>query len=341
MLDTSARLLRLLVLLYSRGHGSGRELAERLEITERTLRRDIDRLRSLGYPIRSSVGIGGGYRLEAGVSLPPLVLEDDEALAVILALRTVAAGNITGVENAALRALVKLEQVLPSRIRKRFKPLHKAVASLYPNVPSVAPDVLLALAVAHDNRRRAVFHYRDKVGRVTTRAVEPHGLVHTGTRWYLVAWDEDRHDWRTFRVDRIEGDVSAESQFAQRQLPEGGIAAYVSRSVASSAQRFEASVVFFAPLARVQLHIPPLVGCLKPIDAQRCHLTSGAQSLEMLAIHIMLVGEEFEIEEPPELVQYVRDLSARLHRATQRGAVESKNDSSRKICKEHESTSSH
>lgn len=322
MLDTSARLLRLLVLLYSRDHGSGRDLAERLEVTARTLRRDIDRLRSLGYPIRSSVGVGGGYRLEAGTSLPPLVLEDDEALAVILALRTVAAGNITGVENAALGALVKLEQVLPPRIRKRFQPLHDAVASLYPKGPSVDPDLLLALALAHSNRQRSGFRYRDKMDRVTTRSVEPHGLVHTGTRWYLVAWDEDRDDWRTFRVDRIEGELSSDGQFARRQSPDGGIAAYVARSVASSAHTYQASVVFFAPLDRVRPHIPNHIGNLEPMDAQECRLKSGSQSLQSLAIHIMLVGEEFKIEQPPELRQYVRKLSARLHRATQRGAAE-------------------
>ncbi len=316
MIDTSTRLLRLLVLLYARGFWPGPELAERLEITQRTLRRDIDRLRNLGYRIHSSAGVGGGYHLEAGTSLPPLALQDDEALAVTLALRTVAAGNIAGVEDAALRALVKLEQVLPSRLRQRLEPLHQAVASLYPTGPSVRPDILSALAAAHHNRQRTSFRYRDKEGRASTRSTEPHGVVHTGARWYLVAWDENRDDWRTFRVDRIEHIVSTGARFIPRDVPEGDVAAYVSRSIASSVHTFRARVTFHAPLARVQPRMHPLAGYLQPIDAHRCRLEVGAHTLDGLAMYIVLVGEEFEIEDPPELVEHIRELVSRLHRAT-------------------------
>ncbi len=318
MLDTSARLLRLLVLLYARGFWSGSQLAECLEVSERTLRRDIDRLRSLGYQIRSDVGVGGGYRLEAGASLPPLALEDDEALVVALALRTVAAGTVAGVENAALRALTKLEQVLPSRLRQRIKPLYEAVASLYPTGPRVRSGILSALAGAHHSCQRSSFRYRDSTGRTSARSTEPHGLVHTGSCWYLVAWDEDRRDWRTFRVDRIEGEVTTGSRFAPRDVPDGGAAAYVSRSIASNPYAYRARVTFHAPLARVHERVHPLAGFLHPIDAGRCRLESGAHSLGGLAMHIVLVGEEFEIEEPPELVEHVRELAARLHRAAGR-----------------------
>ena len=318
MLETSARLLRLLALLQARSLWSGADLATRLEVTERTIRRDVDRLRSLGYPVHSSVGVAGGYQLGAGASLPPLLLDDDEALAVAVALRTAAAGTVAGVEQAALRALAKLEQVLPKRVRTRVQALHQAVAPLYFEGPRVRSEVLSTLAAACRNHERATFRYSDGKGRGTLRRTEPHGLVHTGSRWYLVAWDEHREDWRTFRVDRVEGDVTVGARFVPREIPEGDAAAYVSRSVASRPYRYRARVLLHAPLERVRERVPPLAGYLRRVDDERCRLESGADSLSGLAVHIALLGEDFEIEDPPELLEHVRTLAARLRRSTRR-----------------------
>ncbi len=316
MLDSSARLLRLLALLQARGFWSGADLAERLEVTPRTVRRDVDRLRRLGYPVHSSVGVAGGYQLGAGASLPPLLLEDDEALAVSLGLRTAAAGSVTGVEQAALRALAKLEQVLPQRVRRRVTELRDAVAPLYFQGPRVRAELLSALAAACRHHQCATFRYADAKGRASVRRVEPHGLVHTGSRWYLAAWDEDREDWRTFRVDRIEGEVSAGARFLPRDVPQGDVAAYVSRSVASSPYKVRARVLFHAPLSRIREQVPPLAGYLRRVDKNRCRLEWGADSLKAMAATIAMLGEDFEIEQPPELVEHVRELAERLLRAT-------------------------
>lgn len=318
MLETSARLLRLLALLQARAFWSGADLAQQLKVTERTIRRDIDRLRSLGYPVRSSVGVAGGYQLGAGASLPPLLLEDDEALAVALGLRTAAAGTVAGVEEAALRALAKLEQVLPQRVRRRVKALHEAVAPLYSTGPRVRAEVLSALAAACRHRERAAFGYGDRQGRVTARRTEPHGLVHTGARWYLAAWDEDREDWRTFRVDRIAGNITTGPRFVPRDVPEGEVAAFVSRSVAARPYTYRARVLFHAPLSRVRERVPPLEGYLRRVGNDRCRLELGGSSLGALAVHLALVDEDFEIEDPPELVDHVRTLAARLRRSTRR-----------------------
>lgn len=321
MIETSARLLRLLTLLQARGFWTGAELTERLEVTARTLRRDVERLRNLGYPVRSSTGVAGGYQLGAGASLPPLLLEDDEALAVALGLRTAAAGTVTGVEEAALRALAKLDQVLPARLQRRVDAMHAAVAPLYHDGPRVQAGILSALAGACRNHERVGFHYGDRQGRPSQRRVEPHGLVHTGSRWYLVAWDEEREDWRTFRVDRIEGKIAAGRRFTPRSVPEGGVAAYVSRSVASRPYPYVARVVFHAPRSRVAQRVSPMGGYLQPIDDERCRLETGAHSLDVLAMHITLVGEAFEVEEPIELVHALEQLAQRMRRAVRCSAV--------------------
>lgn len=316
MVGTSARLLRLLSLLQSRGFWSGADLAARLEVTERTVRRDVDRLRGLGYPVDSSVGVAGGYRLGAGASLPPLHLDDDEALAVALGLRTAAVGNVVGVEQAALRAMAKLEQVLPDKLRGRLAALHDAVAPMYLDTPQVRPDVLSSFAAACRNHQVAAFRYADGRGRTTERTTEPHGVVHTGWRWYLAAFDHDRDDWRTFRLDRIEGTVSLGARFTPRDLPDGDVRAYIARSVSSRPYRYRARVLIHAPLARVRTRIPPLAGHLRRVDSKRCRLECGADSLTMLAVHIAGLGEDFEVENPPELQQELEDLAARLLRST-------------------------
>jgi predicted DNA-binding transcriptional regulator YafY len=315
-MDTSVRMLRLLSLLQARGFWPGAELAERLEVTPRTLRRDVDRLRSLGYPVRSSSGVAGGYQLGAGASLPPLLLDDDEAIAVALALRTAAAGTIVGMEEVAVRTLAKLEQVLPARLRQRVTALHDAIVPLHFGGPRVEPRLLSTLAGASRNHERASFRYGDIQARITERTTEPHGLVYTGSRWYLAAWDQSSSDWRTFRVDRILGDVTLGSRFTRRELPYGDVASYVSNSVASRPYPFRARVIFHAPRARVAERIPPLAGHLVVVDDQRCVLETGSHSIDSLALYIAAVGEDFEICEPPELADTMRRLAERLARAT-------------------------
>ena len=315
MLDTSSRLLRLLALLQSRRDWAGPELAARLEITPRTVRRDIDRLRSLGYPVESSSGLAGGYRLAAGSNLPPLLLEDDEALAVSLGLRMATTGTVSGMEDSALRALAKLEQVMPARLRTRVRNLHAAVSPLGVSGPSVPHERLSALAVACRGLQCIRFGYTDHDGKAGERLVEPHALVCTASRWYLLAWDRMRADWRTFRVDRIGGEVRAGERFLPRQVPDGDAAAYVSRAISMQPYAVRARIVLHAPLARMRERIPPSVGRLTRVDAQRCRLEVGAPRHDVLAGHLAMLDVDFTVEEPFELIDRVRAMARRLSRA--------------------------
>ena len=217
MLSSSNRLLRLLSLLQTRRHWAGGELAQTLAVHPRTLRRDIDRLRELGYPIQASSGVAGGYVFRSGNALPPLLLDDDEALTVAITLRTAATGSVGGVEEAALRALVKLEQVMPARLRHKVDALRAALVPLARNGPLVDAGQLAALAAACRDQLRVNFDYTDGRGQASTRQVEPQGLAHTGYRWYLVAWDPAREDWRIEIGDR--GPGMTETQLSQALLP--------------------------------------------------------------------------------------------------------------------------
>ncbi len=322
MLQTSARLLRLLSLLQARRYWSGGDLAEALEVTARTLRRDIDRLRSLGYPVDSTSGTAGGYRLGAGASMPPLLLDDDEAMAVSVGLRTAAGGSIAGIEDAAVRALVKLEQVLPARLRRRMLALHAHIVPLRRPGPTVAADVIATIASACRDREKLIFQYRDRNAAATERVIEPHGLVHTGSRWYLVAWDAARGDWRTFRVDRIQPPMATRDRFVPRTVPGEDLAAYVSRSIASVQYDVRALVLLHAPMELVAERVSSCSGVLEPIDAQRCLLHMGAHSLDALAMWIAFVGVEFEVRDPPELAEHVLRASERLFRAVGRFAAD-------------------
>jgi predicted DNA-binding transcriptional regulator YafY len=217
--------------LQARADWSSRELADRLGVTTRTVRNDVQRLRSLGYPVHASPGVGGGYRLGAGAALPPLLLDDEEAVAVAIGLRTAAAGSVTGIQETSVRALAKLEQVLPSRLRHRVNALQAATVEIAASGPTVDPEVLTAIAGACRDHQRLRFDYRDHDGSATIRTVEPHRLVHDRGRWYLVAWDVDRADWRTFRADRIQPRVPTGTRFAPRELPGGDVATYLLRGV--------------------------------------------------------------------------------------------------------------
>jgi predicted DNA-binding transcriptional regulator YafY len=315
MLNTSARLLRLLSLLQSRRYWAGSELAEELEVTARTLRRDVDRLRSLGYPVNSTSGIAGGYRLGAGAALPPLLLDDDEAVAVSVGLRTAAGGTVEGMEEAAVRALAKLEQVLPSRLRRRVAALHSFIVPLANGGPTVNATSLSTIAGACRDRERLRFRYRSQNGAESQRNVEPSGLVHTGRRWYLVAWDVGREDWRTFRVDRIQAKISTSIRFVPREPPDQDLAKFVSRSVASAPYPFQGRVILHAPIEQMAERVSPRAGFLQAIDAHSCELRTGAPSLDTLAAWVAVLGVDFEVREPPELFEHMKNLADRLGRA--------------------------
>lgn len=317
MLQTSARLLRLLSLFQVQRYWSGSDLSQRLDVTSRTLRRDVDRLRSLGYPVHSTSGTAGGYQLGAGANLPPLLLDDDEAVAVALGLRTSASGSVTGIEEASVRALTKLEQVLPPRLRHRVAALHGFIVPLSRRGPTVDAERLAAIAAACRDHECVRFNYQDRAGAPTARNVEPHRLVHTGYRWYLAAWDTSRKDWRTFRVDRIEGKLKTSIRFKPRKPPEGDFALYVSKSLAQVPYPYRARVTLRTTVEVLAARIPPSAGVLESIDEQSCVLRTGSQSLEWLTVQLTMLGVDFEVHEPPELIAYIRQLTDRLGRATQ------------------------
>lgn len=316
MLTSSARLLRLLSLFQARRYWSGADLADRLEVTSRTLRRDVDRLRSLGYPVNSTPGAAGGYQLGVGASLPPLLLDDDEAVAVAVGLRTAASGTVAGIEESSVRALAKVEQVLPSRLRRRVAALHSFILPLTESGPTVDAAMLLTISAACRDSEKLRFGYLSREGAATDREVEPHRLVHTGRKWYLAAWDSSRNNWRTFRVDRIQGKISSGSRFAPRRPPEGGFAAYVSKSVSFTPNPQKATILFRASVKAVAQRMPSAAGMLESVDEHTCLFHAGSRSLEMLSVYLAWIGFDFEVQEPPELVECLRSLAERFRRAT-------------------------
>lgn len=306
MLTSSTRLLRLLSLLQTRSHWLGPELAERLEVHPRTLRRDVDRLRQLGYPVQASSGVAGGYAFRAGQALPPLLLDDEEALAVSIALRTATAGAVGGIEEPALRALVKLEQAMPLRLREQVDALRSTILPLDRVGPVVEASVLATLASACRDQLRLGFSYEDGKGRATQRTVEPQGVVHTGMRWYLVAWDCDRSDWRTFRIDRMVAEPAVGAHFAPRPGPDGGdLKAYVSRSITAAPHADQARVVLHAPYAEMARRIPQSAGVVTALaDGQRCQLECAAS--DSLVFWLMALDVEFEVLAPVSLQERLR-----------------------------------
>ncbi|CAN7363032.1 YafY family protein [Pseudoxanthomonas sp. LjRoot168] len=310
MLSTSNRLLRLLSLMQSRRHWTGAELSQRLEIDRRTLRRDVERLRELGYPIDASPGLGGGYRLGAGSAMPPVLLEDDEAVAVAVALRT-AAASVGRMEDTALRLLSKLDQWLPARLRKRASALYSVTLSLAGGLPTSDVDLLLRIAGACRDGFRLRMHYRDRSQRATERLIEPLRLVHTGSRWYLVAWDLKREDWRTFRVDRVEALHDTGTQFPPRAFP-GDVADYVAKSITQPFTRFQVRLRLPGSIEEQAARVPPWCGILEAGDADHCMLELGAESVDALLALMALIGPDFEIVDDRGLLPDLRAASARL-----------------------------
>jgi predicted DNA-binding transcriptional regulator YafY len=314
MLETSARLLRLLALLQARRDWTGPQLAERLEVTTRTVRNDIGRLRTLGYPVHATPGTTGGYRLGAGAALPPLLLDDEEAVAVAVGLRTAAGGGVAGIEETALRALGKLEQVLPSRLRHRVNALHNATVSIPGSGPTVDAAVLTTIAVAVQARERLRFEYESYDGTAGVRTVEPHRLVHTRGRWYLVAWDLARDDWRRFRADRIRPRTPTGPRFTARTDPEGGVVAYLEKGLGSATWRYRARVKVHAPAGQVAARLPAAVQ-VEPIDEHTCFADVGSDSPHTLALWLGMLDADFEVTDSPELAAHLRELAGRYTRA--------------------------
>ncbi|MER5318420.1 helix-turn-helix transcriptional regulator [Streptosporangium roseum] len=312
MADTTARVLRLLSLLQAHREWPGPELAGRLEVSPRTLRRDIDRLRELGYPVHATTGPAGGYRLEAGTAMPPLLLDDEEAVAIAVGLRTAASGGVTGIEETSLRALAKLEQVLPSRLRRRVNTLQTQTVAVRGWWPTVDPDTLALLAQASRDHERLRFGYRRRDGTESARLVEPYRLASTGRRWYLVGWDTDRRDWRTFRVDRLTSPLATGVRFGPREPPPG----YVEESVVAPISRYRAVVTLYAPLEVVADRFSAPGAMIEALDEHSCLLRTGGDSLEWLALTIGMLGLDFTVHDPPELAGYVGLLAARLQAST-------------------------
>jgi predicted DNA-binding transcriptional regulator YafY len=315
VLKASARILRLLSLLQARREWSGAELAERLEVDVRTVRRDVDRLRALDYAIEASAGPGGGYRLGPGAATPPLLLEDDEAVAVAVALGA-AAATVVGLEQIALRVLVKLDQLLPARLRRRLSALQAVTLALGPGPARVEPRTLMGAAAAARDQVRLRFRYRDQHEAVTAREVEPMRLVHTGRVWYLVAWDTGRDDWRTFRLDRIDAQagLARGERFVPREPP-GGFSAYVARAMGRRPSRRRARLTLPLPLAEARRRVPAWVGALEADGERASVLTVSADGDDGIAALAVLAGAELTLREPAEAAGALREAARRLLRA--------------------------
>ena len=307
MPKTSARLLALLSLLQARRDWPGALLAERLEVSPRTVRRDVDRLRELGYPVVASKGPEGGYRLEAGAEMPPLLFDDEQVVALAVALQT-AATTGAGIEEAAARALHTVRQVMPSRLRHRIDAFQVTAVERHRPYPQVAPEVLVALGAAVHAREILRFDY---AGAYPPRRAEPHHLVTWGRRWYLVAWDLDRTAWRTFRADRITPRTPTGPRFTPRELPGGSVAAYVSAKFQGDGTwPCQGELILHLPAADVAPYIGD--GVVEELDQSRCRLTLGSWSWPGLAGMICRFDANFEVVGPEELRTAVADLAVRF-----------------------------
>jgi predicted DNA-binding transcriptional regulator YafY len=318
VLETSTRLLRILSLLLARREWPGPELAERLGVTTRTVRTDVDRLRSMGYAIDAVPGPGGGYRLgPGGAAIPPLLVDDDEAVAIAIGLRAAALSGLGGVEEASIGALSKLERVLPSHLRHRIASVHAAMSEMPMPGPTTDAETLLSLSAAIGGRERVRFTYADHHGRGSRRDVEPHRIVHWGRRWYLVAWDPGRVDWRTFRVDRLELYGAPGPRFEPRPLVEGDATALVRRGASRAPWATVGRVRLAMAADEATARLPPHIE-IEADGPDRCVINVGSDSPRMLAAWVGLLDVDFEVLEPPELVDGVAALAHRYARAAHR-----------------------
>ncbi len=316
MLRASGRLLRLLTLLQSRATWTGPELAERIAVTPRTLRRDVDRLRALGYPIDATRGVAGGYALGAGAALPPLSLDEDEATAVFVGLHATVGTDVSGAGTAALRALTKLDRVLPARLRKNFRALQGSVVAVAARGRPLSLASVATLARACVERDVTRIAYRARDGATTERVVEPLRLVHVGALWYLVAWDPAKSDWRTFRLDRMKRVEPTEKRFAARPPPSDDLAAWVTRAISSAPHPFRAKVALAASLEDVRPRVGAFDALFERAPEGRCMMEVGAPTLDVLIARILWLGLDFEVlEGPRELREHLARVAKRLRGA--------------------------
>jgi predicted DNA-binding transcriptional regulator YafY len=316
MANTSSRTLRLLSLFQTQRYWSGAELAERLGVSARTLRRDVDRLRELGYPVEAHRGIDGGYQLAAGAALPPLAVDDDEAVAVAFGLRAAAQGAVAGMEDAAISALSKIVQVMPPRLRRRVDALNAVtVPATWGSGPVVDAEVLMTVAQACRDEVRMRFTYTGRGAETSERHVEPHRLVALGRRWYLVAYDMIRHDWRSFRLDRMEQPRGTGARFRPRTLPAEDAAAFVRAGIENVPRVYSIEALVHTSADHVRAALGPW-GTVEEVDAQRTRLRMTADSLDWPALALGTVGADFEVLHPAELVEYLREWAGRFQRAT-------------------------
>ncbi|SDP26683.1 HTH domain-containing protein [Nakamurella panacisegetis] len=312
MLDPSARLLALLSLLQLRREWTGQELADRFDVDPRTIRRDVDKLRELGYPVHATRGVAGGYRLAPGTRMPPLLLDDAEAVAVAIGLRTVAATSIAGIEETSVSALTKLDQVLPERLRKRVRALGAATSAVPLGGPSTDVEVLATLAAACRDSQRVRFAYTAGAG--SQRYAEPAALVHSGFNWYLVAFDLDRQDWRVFRLDRIRGEVRRADRGRPREVPGGDPAAFVQARAGRSGglDAAPARIRVQATAAAIRGRVAPDSVTVAPDGENSCLVsTVGPWSITFL-IWMTLLDEPMELLGPPDFIDAAKSFVNRL-----------------------------
>ncbi|WP_214403265.1 helix-turn-helix transcriptional regulator [Pseudonocardia lacus] len=317
MANTSSRTLRLLSLLQTRRYWPGPVLAERLGVSPRTLRRDVDRLRELGYPVEASRGVDGGYQLAAGATLPPLILDDEEAVALAVGMQAATQGAASGIQDAAVRALAKVVQVMPARLRRRVDAVRTAtVPGSWGGAPgpAVDADVLAVLAQACRDAERVRFRYTAQDGAETSRHAEPLRLVSLGRRWYVVAYDLDRNDWRSFRLDRVTGPRGTGARFRPRELPAADAAAFVLAGITRIPASHAVEAVVEAPAERVRERMGRWF-VTEELGADRCRVTMTTDDLLWPAMALGVLGEEFEVVSPPELRTVLAELSTRLARA--------------------------
>jgi predicted DNA-binding transcriptional regulator YafY len=318
MSETPGRLLTLLSLLQTPREWPGPELAERLGVSARTVRNDIERLRRLGYPVQATRGPVGGYRLSAGTAMPPLLLDDDEAVAIAVALGSASGGAVEGLEDSALRALTKLLQVMPKRLGGRVDALQAhTVRATRRRRDSDVPGALLAeIAAAARDREVLRFAYCDNTGSATERRIEPYRLVAWGQRWYLVAFDLLRDDWRTFRVDRMREVRSVAHRFRARDLPAEDLAAYVAARTRQVQMKVSGAVVVHAPAEFVRQRMGWWAqGSIEAVAEDRCRVRIGARSPQDIAFWLGVLDADFEVVDSPELARAVRLISERYARA--------------------------
>jgi predicted DNA-binding transcriptional regulator YafY len=315
MANTSARMLRLLSLLQTHRYWPGTELADRLEVSPRTLRRDVDRLREIGYPVDAARGVAGGYQLQAGTAMPPLLLDDDEAVAIAVGLRTAAAGAVAGFEETSVRALAKVIQLLPPRLRKRIDALQASTSpGGFGGGPSIDATALTTIAMACRGEERLRFAYTTRDGDAATRLVEPHRLVSLGRRWYVVCWDLDRADWRSFRLDRLTEPALTGVRFRPREIPGGDAVAWIQGRLAVIPQRWTVSVLLRTDAARVRAAAGHWATVDEVTDTT-CRLRMSVDDLSWPVMILGVIGADFTVESPDELRERARDVGEALLRS--------------------------